>query len=81
MATHATYDPGPGNMSALGWIDWTVFSGYLVVVLLLGLWFMRGQETSEDYFVGGRPHFFCKHSRANDWRLDVRQPRTSKLFM
>ncbi|MFH1920229.1 MAG: sodium/solute symporter [Planctomycetota bacterium] len=54
MATHATCAPGPGNMSALGWIDWTIFSGYLVVVFLLGLWFMREQETSEDYFVGGR---------------------------
>ena len=41
-------------MITLSWIDWTVFCGYLAVVFLLGLCFMRGQRDSEDYFVGGR---------------------------
>lgn len=41
-------------MTSLGWIDWTIFSAYLVLVFALGLWFMRGQHSSEDYFVGGR---------------------------
>ncbi len=41
-------------MNALSWIDWTIFGGYLLLVFALGLWFMRGQRTSDDYFVGGR---------------------------
>ena len=41
-------------MSSLGWIDWTIFFGYLLLVFLLGLWFMRTHRTNEDYFVGGR---------------------------
>lgn len=42
------------EMNALGAADWAIFSGYLVVILGLGLWFARGQHTSEEYFVGGR---------------------------
>ncbi|HUT95840.1 MAG TPA: sodium/solute symporter [Thermoguttaceae bacterium] len=41
-------------MNTLSWIDWTIFGGYLALVFALGLWFMRGQQTSEDYFLGGR---------------------------
>jgi SSS family solute:Na+ symporter len=41
-------------MHSLSWIDWTIFIGYLALVFALGLWFMRGQQTSDDYFVGGR---------------------------
>ncbi len=41
-------------MGTLSWVDWTIFCGYLALVFGLGLWFMRGQRTSEDYFVGSR---------------------------
>jgi len=41
-------------MNTLSWIDWTIFGGYLALVFALGLRFMRGQQTSEDYFLGGR---------------------------
>ncbi|HIQ20285.1 MAG TPA: hypothetical protein EYH34_03480 [Planctomycetes bacterium] len=34
--------------------DWMVFVGYLALVLVLGVWFARGQRTSDDYFVAGR---------------------------
>jgi SSS family solute:Na+ symporter len=50
-------------MGTLSWLDWTIFCGYLVLVFLLGLWFMRGQRTSDDYFVGGR--------RMNWWAVGV----------
>ena len=38
----------------LGFLDWTIFLGYLAVVFGLGLAFAGGQQTNEDYFVGGR---------------------------
>ncbi len=35
-------------------LDWTLFGGYLVAVLALGLWFAREQHSNEDFFLGGR---------------------------
>ena len=35
-------------------LDWTIFGGYLVAVLALGLWFAREQHSNEDFFLGGR---------------------------
>ena len=41
-------------MSSLSTIDWTICFSYLAVVFGLGLWFIRKQETNDDFFVGGR---------------------------
>ncbi|MBN2292308.1 MAG: sodium/solute symporter [Pirellulales bacterium] len=38
----------------LSGLDWTIFIGYLAVIFVLGLYFMRGDKNNEDYFVGGR---------------------------
>lgn len=40
--------------TSLGWLDWSIFAVYIVVVLGLGLWFAVRQEDNESYFVGGR---------------------------
>lgn len=39
------------NVSAL---DWTIFIFYLLLVLGIGIWFSRSQNTNTDYFLGGR---------------------------
>ena len=36
------------------YVDWVVLGGYLLIVVLLGLWFGRRQKNTEEYFVGGR---------------------------
>jgi SSS family transporter len=41
-------------MTSLGFVDWLICGGYLIVVLLLGLYFSREQHSNEDFFVGGR---------------------------
>jgi len=41
-------------MPEFGLWDWLVCIGYLVTVLVLGLWFAKQQHTTDDYFVGGR---------------------------
>ncbi len=41
-------------MGSLNPIDWTLFVGYLLAVLALGLWFAREQHSNEDFFLGGR---------------------------
>lgn len=38
----------------IGFLDWTIFIIYLLLVLGLGFWFSRSQKTNEDYFLGGR---------------------------
>lgn len=38
----------------LGFLDWLIFIIYVVIVLGLGFWFARFQQTNEDYFLGGR---------------------------
>lgn len=35
-------------------LDWLVLGGYLLLVFGLGLWFSRGNGTTERYFLGGR---------------------------
>jgi len=34
--------------------DWLVIAGYLVGIILVGLWVGRGQKNTRDYFLGGR---------------------------
>ncbi|MCA9133215.1 MAG: sodium/solute symporter [Planctomycetales bacterium] len=41
-------------MSAFTPIDWAICLGYLAIVFALALWFARGQNSNEDFFVGGR---------------------------
>lgn len=41
-------------MSTLQPLDWAICIAYLLVVLGIGSWFAREQETNEEYFVGGR---------------------------
>ncbi|HYW95513.1 MAG TPA: sodium:solute symporter family protein [Bacteroidales bacterium] len=36
------------------WIDLTIFGSYMVVMLLVGLYFYRKNESSDDYYVGSR---------------------------
>jgi SSS family solute:Na+ symporter len=36
------------------WIDLTIFVSYLVLMLGVGFYFMRKNNSAEDYFVGGR---------------------------
>lgn len=38
----------------IGFLDWTIFIIYILLVLGLGFWFSRSQKTNEDYFLGGR---------------------------
>ena len=35
-------------------LDWTVLVVYLLAMVLLSVWLSRGQESTEDYYVGGR---------------------------
>lgn len=37
-----------------GWVNWTVLALYLVGMLLMGVYFMRRQKTSDHYFTGGQ---------------------------
>src|SRR3954469_4840145 len=38
----------------MGLLDWVICGASLVLVLIQGLWFARGQKTNEEYFLGGR---------------------------
>ena len=35
-------------------VDWVIFLGYLAVILSIGIYFTRRQNSQEEYFVGGR---------------------------
>ncbi|MFA9390041.1 MAG: sodium:solute symporter [Prolixibacteraceae bacterium] len=35
-------------------VDYLIFAGYLLLMLLIGFYFMRKNKTVDDYFVGGR---------------------------
>lgn len=35
-------------------LDWIVLGAYLAAMVLLSVWLSRGQESTEDYYVGGR---------------------------
>src|SRR5665647_2993707 len=39
---------------SIHWIDLTIFVVYLIVMLGVGVFFMRKNSTIEDYYVGGR---------------------------
>jgi solute:Na+ symporter, SSS family len=42
------------NSSGFGWLDYLVLGIYLAATMLVGLYVSRGNETSEDFFLGGR---------------------------
>ncbi|MCP4374814.1 MAG: sodium:solute symporter [bacterium] len=37
-----------------GWLNWTVLGGYLLVILLMGLYFSRREKSTDDFFLAGR---------------------------
>ena len=37
------------------WIDAGIFIVYMIALLGVGMWFMRKNASTDDYFVGGRP--------------------------
>ena len=41
-------------MRGLQWLDWSVIGGYGLFMIGLGLYYSRGQKTTEDYFLAGR---------------------------
>ncbi len=41
-------------MNSISPLDWAVCGFYLLVVLGIGIWFSKRQETNEEYFVGSR---------------------------
>ena len=38
----------------MSWIDLSIFVTYLLAMLMVGVYFMRKNKTTEDYYVGGR---------------------------
>ncbi len=38
----------------MSWIDYAIFAAYLAVMLGIGIYFMRKNNSADDYFVGGR---------------------------
>lgn len=38
----------------MSWIDLSIFCTYLIAMLAVGVYFMRKNKTTDDYFVGGR---------------------------
>ena len=36
------------------WIDYTIFSLYMAIIIGIGLYFFKKNKTHEDYYVGGR---------------------------
>ena len=41
-------------MNALQTLDYAVIAVYLVAIAAIGLWYARGQRTTDDYFLAGR---------------------------
>ncbi len=41
-------------MTSFTWLDYTIFGSYLFISVLIGLWFVKGQESLNDYFLAGR---------------------------
>jgi len=37
-----------------GWLNWTVLGGYLLAILLMGLYFSRREKSTDDFFLAGR---------------------------
>lgn len=42
------------NVISLGFFDYAVMVGYMVVVIGLGVWCMKKEESGEDFILGGR---------------------------
>lgn len=42
------------NDPSLGLVDWLVLVGYLIAVVVLGMWLGRGQKNVRDYFLADR---------------------------
>lgn len=42
------------NAGVFTTLDWGVVVAYIALVMVIGLWFSRGQKTKRDYFLGGR---------------------------
>ena len=38
----------------MSWIDLSIFCTYLIAMLAVGVYFMRRNKATDDYFVGGR---------------------------
>ncbi|MCA9435824.1 MAG: hypothetical protein KC978_08575, partial [Candidatus Omnitrophica bacterium] len=41
-------------MISIGGIDIAIIIGYLLIVISIGLYFARNENTSEDFFLAGR---------------------------
>ncbi|MDQ3621427.1 MAG: sodium/solute symporter [Verrucomicrobiota bacterium] len=41
-------------MASFSWLDYTIFGAYLAASVLIGLRFVKGQESLNDYFLAGR---------------------------
>jgi SSS family solute:Na+ symporter len=39
---------------SLNWLDWAVIIGYFAIIAGVAIWSSRGQNTSSDFFLGGR---------------------------
>ena len=39
---------------SFGWLNWTVLGGYLLAILLMGLYFSRREKSTDDFFLAGR---------------------------
>lgn len=39
---------------AFGWLDYTVVGTYFLVLVVMGLYFSRRENSTDDYFIGGR---------------------------
>jgi solute:Na+ symporter, SSS family len=37
-----------------GWLNWTVLGGYLLAILLMGVYFSRREKSTDDFFLAGR---------------------------
>ncbi len=42
------------SLGTMHWADYTVMIAYLLLMVAMGVWFSRRQETDDDYFLGGR---------------------------
>ncbi len=40
--------------NAFGWLDYAVIGGYFVALVIMGLYFSRRENSTDDYFLGGR---------------------------
>ena len=52
--TEAVAAAAPSTSVSLNAIDWVVIIGYFVIIAGVAIWASRGQNTSSDFFLGGR---------------------------